>query len=138
MTYRMTSAYSLGLMSVNKQYCWDYTPTLCYIIVRGDNMNINMTTFHNQARFMQDVRQGEKIIAQSDKELAAKPVEVCNYSAGELVQSTGTGTVIAGMVGKVQDKTLIGKFWRVQVLWGESYSTWERVQDIKLPDIKIK
>lgn len=99
---------------------------------------INLTAFHNQERFMQDVREGEKRVQESERELARRPVEVCNYSAGDLVQSTGTGTVIAGMVGKVQDKTLIGKFWRVQVLWGGSYSTWERVQDIKLPDIKIR
>lgn len=100
-------------------------------------MNINMTTFHNQARFMQDVRQGEKIIAQSDKELAAKPVETCEFEPGDMITSTGTGTVIHGQSGIVVDKELIGKYWRVKVRWNiehgkKPYETSERVQDITM------
>ena len=100
-------------------------------------MNISMTTFHNQARFMQDVRQGEKIIAQSDKELAARPVENCEFELGDMITSTGTGTVIQGQSGIVVDKELIGKYWRVKVRWGtehgkKPYETSERVQDITM------
>ena len=84
---------------------------------------------------MQDVRQGEKIIAQSDKELAARPVEQCEFEPGDLVNSTGTGTVIQGQFGLVVGKELIGKYWRVKVRWSargdkKPYETSERVQDI--------
>lgn len=100
-------------------------------------MNINMTAFHNQERFMQDVRQGEKIIAQADKELAAKPVETCEFEPGDMITSTGTGTVIRGQFGLVISKELIGKYWRVKVRWGadqgkKPYETSERVQDIAM------
>lgn len=100
-------------------------------------MNINMTTFHNQERFMQDVRQGEKIIALADKELASKSVENCEFEIGDMITSTGTGTVIRGQFGLVVDKELIGKYWRVKVRWGvdqrkKSYETYERVQDITM------
>lgn len=100
-------------------------------------MNINMTAFHNQERFMQDVRQGEKIIAQTDKELAAKSVETCEFEPGDMITSTGTGTVIQGQFGLVVGKELIGKYWRVKVRWGargdkKPYETSERVQDIAM------
>lgn len=100
-------------------------------------MNINMTAFHNQERFMQDVRAGEKIIAQADKELAAKPVENCEFEPGDMITATGTGTVIRGQFGLVVGKELIGKYWRVKVRWGANqgekpYETSERVQDIAM------
>lgn len=108
-----------------------------YIINRGGDMNINMTVFHNQTRFMQDVRQGEKIISQSDKELALKSIENCEFELGDMITSTGTGTVVRGQFGIVVDKELIGKYWRVKVRWGvdqrkKSYETSERVQDITM------
>ena len=96
---------------------------------------INLTAFHNQDKFMQDVRGGDKIIAQSDQELAAKPVEKCEFEPGDLVNSIGTGTVIQGQFGLVIDKELIGKYWRVKVRWSargkdKPYETSERAQDI--------
>ena len=93
---------------------------------------INLTAFHNQERFMQDVREGEKIIAQSDRELARMPVEKCNFKEGDWVKSTGTGGVIEGQIGKVFNIYLVGKFWRVEVNWENNYHTAERVQDLKL------
>lgn len=98
---------------------------------------MNITAFHNQERFMQDVRQGEKIIALADKELASKSVENCEFEIGDMITSTGTGTVIRGQFGLVVDKELIGKYWRVKIRWGvdqrkKSYETYERVQDIEM------
>jgi hypothetical protein len=99
---------------------------------------INLTSFYDHDKFMQDVHDGDKIISQSDKELARQPVEECEFDKGDLVISTGTGTVIAGQFGLVVDKELVGKYWRVAVSWNKdnvpsnNYITYERCKDIKM------
>lgn len=99
---------------------------------------INLSSFYNHDKFMQDAQEGDKIIAQSDRELARQPVEKCEFDKGDLVVSTGTGTVVAGQFGLVIGKELIGKYWRVAVNWnkdnvpGHTYITYERCQDIKM------
>lgn len=100
--------------------------------------NINIAAFYDHDKFMKGAREGDKIISQSDRELARQSVEKCDFDKGDLVVSTGTGTVIAGQFGLVVGKELIGKYWRIAVDWNKDkkpskpYITSERCQDIKL------
>lgn len=93
--------------------------------------NIDLTSFYDHDRFMQDVREGEKIIRESDRELARMAPEKCNLKEGDWVKSTGTGSVIEGQIGKVVNTYMVGKFWRIEVNWDNQYCTTERVKDLK-------
>ena len=53
---------------------------------------------------MNDVREGEKKIIESEKELSRFPKEESSIQIGDLIFSSGKGTKIENTQGKVLDK----------------------------------
>ena len=86
---------------------------------------------------MKDVREGEKKIMESEKELAKLSKEESSIQIGDLIFSSGKGTKIENIQGKVLDKWYNGKFLAFKVDWDfatrkKSHEiTIERLKDIK-------
>lgn len=90
-------------------------PCCCYDVefIRGQGMSnqITLTSFYRHSRFMQDVREGEKRIMESERELARLPTPTLLYKVGDIV------TPIIGMScvndanrkGKIIDARITGK-----------------------------
>lgn len=92
---------------------------------------MNITDFYNHAKFMRDVHAGEQIIKNSDRELKNMKKETTTIKQGDEVVSTGKGSVIKGLHGKVLDIFYTGKFLKFKVRWKNSCITNERTQDIE-------
>ena len=98
---------------------------------------INLSTFYRHSSFMNDVREGEKKIIESEKELAELPREESSIQIGNLIFSSGKGSKIENIQGKVLDKWYNGKFLAFKIDWDfatrkrKHYITIERLQDIK-------
>ena len=86
---------------------------------------------------MNDVREGEKKIMESEKELSRFPKEESSIQIGDLIFSSGNGEKIENIQGKVLDKWYNGKFLAFKVDWDfgtrkkEHEITIERLKDIK-------
>lgn len=86
---------------------------------------------------MKDVCEGEKKITESEKEFAKLPKEESSIQIGDLIFSSGKGTKIENIQGKVLDKWYNGKFLAFKVDWDfatkkkNHYVTIERLKDIK-------
>ena len=86
---------------------------------------------------MNDVREGEKKIIESEKELDRFPKEETSIQIGDLIFSSGKGTKIENIQGKVLDKWYNGKFLAFKVDWDFATRkknhgiTIERLKDIK-------
>ena len=65
---------------------------------------INLSAFYKHSSFMNDVREGEKKIMESEKELSRLPKEESSIQIGDLIFSSGKGTKIENTQGKVLDK----------------------------------
>ena len=98
---------------------------------------INLSTFYRHSSFMKDVCEGEKKITESEKEFAKLPKEESSIQIGDLIFSSGKGTKIENIQGKVLDKWYNGKFLAFKVDWDfatkkkNHYVTIERLKDIK-------
>ena len=98
---------------------------------------INLSTFYRHSSFMKDVREGEKKIMESEKELSKLPKEESSIQIGDLIFSSGKGTKIENIQGKVLDKWYNGKFLAFKVDWDFAKRkknheiTIERLKDIK-------
>ena len=98
---------------------------------------INLSTFYKHSSFMNDVREGEKKIMESEKELSRFPKEESSIQIGDLIFSSGNGEKIENIQGKVLDKWYNGKFLAFKVDWDfatrkkEHEITIERLKDIK-------
>ena len=98
---------------------------------------INLSTFYRHSNFMNEVREGEKKIAESEKELAKLPREESSIQIGDLIFSSGKGTKIENIQGKGLDKWYNGKFLAFKVDWDfatrkkKHEITIERLKDIK-------
>lgn len=68
---------------------------------------INLSTFYRHSSFMKDVHEGEKKIMESEKELSRLPKEESLIQIGDLIFSSGKGTKIENIQGKVLDKSYI-------------------------------
>ena len=53
---------------------------------------LNLTDFYNHNKFMQDLRQAEKLVEESEKELQKLPVEKSDISINDIIISSGKGT----------------------------------------------
>ena len=86
---------------------------------------------------MKDVHEGEKKIMESEKELAKLPREESSIQIGDLIFSSGKGTKIENIQGKVLDRWYNGKFLAFKVDWDfatrkkKHEITIERLKDIK-------
>ena len=86
---------------------------------------------------MNDVRKGEKKIIESEKELDKFPKEETSIQIGDLIFSSGKGTKIENIQGKVLDKWYNGKFLAFKVDW--DFATRKKNHEItiqRLTDIK--
>ena len=98
---------------------------------------INLSAFYKHSSFMNDVREGEKKIMESEKELSRFPKEESSIQIGDLIFSSGNGEKIENIQGKVLDKWCNGKFLAFKVDWDfatrkkEHEITIERLKDIK-------
>ena len=98
---------------------------------------INISAFYKHSSFMNDVREGEKKIMESEKELSRFPKEESSIQIGDLIFSSGNGEKIENIQGKVLDKWYNGKFLAFKVDWDfatrkkEHEITIERLKDIK-------
>lgn len=97
----------------------------------------NLTDFYNHDKFMQDLRQAEKLVEESEKELQKLPFEKSNIEINDIIVSSGKGTVIKGIKGRVIDKYHNGKFLNFKIDWDyntrkrKRYITIERLKDIE-------
>ena len=86
---------------------------------------------------MKDVNEGEKKLMKSEKELNRLPQEESSIQIGDLIFSSGKGTKIENIQGKVLDKWYNGKFLAFKVDWDfatrkkKHEITIERLKDIK-------
>ena len=98
---------------------------------------INLTDFYNHDSFMKGVKQGEKLLKESERELSLMATEKSDISINDIIESTGKGTVIKGIKGKVIDKYYNGKFLNFKIDWDfntrkrKRYITIERLKDIE-------
>ena len=98
---------------------------------------INLSAFYQHSSFMNEVREGEKKIANSEKELAKLSKEQSSINIGDIISSTGKGTVVENIHGKVLDKWHNGKFLAFKIDWDFATKkknhciTIERLKDIK-------
>ena len=98
---------------------------------------INLSTFYQHSSFMKDVHEGEKKITESEKESAKLPREESSIQIGNLIFSSGKGTKIENIQGKVLDRWYNGKFLAFKVDWDFATRkknheiTIERLKDIK-------
>ena len=98
---------------------------------------INLSAFYKHSSFINDVREGEKKIMESEKELNRLPKEETSIQIGDLIFSSGNGEKIENIQGKVLDKWYNGKFLAFKVDWDfgtrkkEHEITIERLKDIK-------
>ena len=98
---------------------------------------INLSTFYRHSSFMKDVREGEKKIVESENELGRLPKEESSMQIGDLIFSSGKGTKMENIQGKVLDKWYNGKFLAFKVDWDfatrkkKHEITIERLKDIK-------
>ena len=98
---------------------------------------INLSAFYKHSSFMKNVYEGKKKIIESEKELDRLPKEESSIQIGDLIFSSGKGTKIENIQGKVLDKWYNGKFLTFKVDWDFVTSkknheiTIERLKDIK-------
>ena len=86
---------------------------------------------------MKDVRDGERKIIESEKKLAKLPREESSIQIGDLIFSSGKGTKVENIQGKVLDRWYNGKFLAFKIDWDfatrkkKHEITIERLNDIK-------
>ena len=95
---------------------------------------INLSTFYKHSSFMKDVREGEKKIIESEKELAKLPKEESSIQIGDLILSSGKGAKIENVQGKVLDKWYNGKFLAFKVDW--DFTTRKKNHEITIERLK--
>ena len=99
--------------------------------------NLTLSSFYHHNNFMKSVRDGERIIAKSERELAQMKPETTLIKVGDICVSTGNGSRIAGIKCKVLEVGRNGKFVQFLVDWDflskskKHCKTFERLQDIK-------
>lgn len=97
----------------------------------------DISSAYNHNRAMNDAKEGEKIIRKSEEELRKMKAETSDIKVGDVVTSTGSGTVKEGIKGKVIEKSMNGKFVSFLIDWDylskkkNHYKTFERKQDVK-------
>ena len=95
---------------------------------------INLSAFYKHSSFMNDVREGEKKIMESEKELSGFPKEESSIQIGDLIFSSGKGTKIENIQGKVLDKWYDGKFLAFKVDW--DFATRKKNHEITIERLK--
>lgn len=95
---------------------------------------INLSTFYQHPSFMNCVHEGEKKINKSEKELEKLPKEESSIQIGDLIFSSGKGTRIENIQGKVLDKWYNGKFLAFKVDW--DFATKKKNHEITIERLK--
>ena len=99
--------------------------------------NLTLSSFYQHDNFMKSVRDGERMIAESERELARMKSETTLIKVGDICVSTGKGSRIPGIKGKVLEVGRNGKFVQFLVDWDFSSKSkkhcisFERLQDIQ-------
>lgn len=98
---------------------------------------MNLTDFYRHSNFMKDVKEGEKIIAETDRKLARTTKEQTNIKKFDLVEAT-SNSCCPGNVGIVKDIWMEGPYLRFLVDFDynkrkkKHYILILRRQDVKL------
>ena len=99
--------------------------------------NLTLSSFYQHDNFMKSVRDGERMIAKSERELARMKSETTLIKVGDICVSTGKGSRIPGIKCKVLEVGRNGKFVQFLVDWDFSSKSkkhcisFERLQDIQ-------
>ena len=98
---------------------------------------LTLSSFYQHNNFMKSVRDGERMIAKSERELASMKSQTTLIKVGDTCVSTGKGSRIHGIKCKVLEVGRNGKFGQCLVD-GEYLSkskkqctSFERLQDIQ-------
>ena len=98
---------------------------------------LTLSSFYRHNNFMKSVRDGERMIAKSEQELARMKSETTLIKVGDICVSTGKGSRVSGIKCKVLEVGRNGKFIRFLVDWDylskskNHCKTFERLQDIQ-------
>lgn len=98
---------------------------------------LTLSSFYQHNNFMKSVRDGERMIAKTEQELARMKPETTLIKVGDICVSTGKGSRIPGIKCKVLEVGRNGKFIQFLVDWdylskSKNHSkTFERLQDIQ-------
>ena len=98
---------------------------------------LTLSSFYQHNNFMKSVRDGERMIAKSERELARMKSETTLIKVGDICVSTGKGSRVSGIKCKVLEVGRNGKFIRFLVDWDylskskNHCKTFERLQDIQ-------
>ena len=98
---------------------------------------LTLSSFYQHNNFMKSVRDGERMIEKSERELARMKPETTLIKVGDICVSTGKGSHIPGIKCKVLEVGRNGKFIRFLVDWDylskskNHCKSFERLQDIQ-------
>ena len=98
---------------------------------------LTLSDFYQHNNFMKSVRDGERIITKSERELARMKSETTFVKVGDICVSTGKGSRIPGIKCKVLEVGRNGKFVQFLVDWDylskskKHCKSFERLQDIQ-------
>ena len=98
---------------------------------------LTLSSFYRHNNSMKSVRDGERMIAKSEQELARMKSETTLIKVGDICVSTGKGSRVSGIKCKVLEVGRNGKFIRFLVDWDylskskNHCKTFERLQDIQ-------
>lgn len=98
---------------------------------------LTLSSFYQHNNFMKSVRDGERIIAKSERELAKMKSETTSVKVVDICVSTGKGSRIPGIKCKVLEVGRNGKFIQFLVDWDylskskKHCKSFERLQDIQ-------
>ena len=98
---------------------------------------LTLSSFYQHNNFMKSVRDGERIIAKSERELSKMKSETTFVKVGDICVSTGKGSRIPGIKCKVLEVGRNGKFVQFLVDWDylskskKHCKSFERLQDIQ-------
>ena len=98
---------------------------------------LTLSSFYQHNNFMKSVRDGERMIAKSERELARMKSETTLIKVGDICVSTGKGSRIPGIKCKVLEVSRNGKFVQFLVDWDylskskNHCKSYERLQDIQ-------
>ena len=98
---------------------------------------LSLSSFYQHNNFMKSVRDGERMIAKSERELARMKSETTLIKVGDICVSTGKGSRISGIKCKVLEVGRKGKFVQFLVDWDylsksrKHCTSIERLQDIQ-------
>ena len=98
---------------------------------------LTLSSFYRHNNFMKSVRDGDRMIAKSEQELARMKSETTLIKVGDICVSTGKGSRIPGIKCKVLEVGRNGKFIQFLVDWDylskskKHCKSFERLQDIQ-------